>query len=121
MSTIGDFFSELVAFIAEGFRLFISWWRWIYTVLIGFIYAIIKFSCWGIQKLLDLIVQVPALVSDVQTAVDGGSVSGFSLFIVTMNTFFPLDLLMAFFSILFQLWIFGLVYRFIKSLVPGLS
>jgi hypothetical protein len=60
-------------------------------------------------------------MADGRSAIAGGSLDGFALFATVINTFIPADLLIAYFSLLLQFWIFTLVYRAIKSWIPTLS
>lgn len=117
-SILGDFFEGLIAPI----RIFFNWVKWTGVVIVGFFSVLLKFAWEGVQILFNQMIGLPDLVSSTQSAIaSGGQLTGFPLFIVTINTFFPLDLCVAYISLLIQLWIFWIIYRFVKSWIPTLS
>jgi len=117
-SMLGDFFNGLIAPI----RVFFKWVTWVGVVIVGFFTALVKYTFDGLQILFDMMAGLPTITSNVQDAISSGdSLTGFSLFIVTINTFFPLDLVVAYISLILQLWVFVHVYRFVKSWIPTMS
>jgi hypothetical protein len=81
----------------------------------------VKFTLYAIGVIWqELIPALGAIYEEVGNAVNGQP-SPVSTFLVTVNTFFPLDLLVVYLSLLIQLWAFWNVYRLVKSWIPTLS
>lgn len=115
---LGDFFQGLLA----PLKFILKWGTWIGTVIGGAIFFIIKFTFLGINAIYTQILGIGSLYTTAGSAVSSGSgLSDYADAFLIVNTFFPLDMVLAMFSVVIQLWIFWIVYRAIKSWIPALS
>jgi len=118
---ITGFFSDFFAGLMAPIKLFLKWCNWMGFVVFGSIYTIVKFTWDGLALLYDHILGMGALYAETGQVLNGHAMTATATFLTTVNTFFPLDLVIAMFSILIQLWIFWNIYRLIRSWIPTLS
>lgn len=115
---LGDFFQGLF----QPIKLLLKWGTWIATVVGGFIFFMVKFTWIGINAIYTQIMGIGTLYDSAGNLVLAGHpLSEYAEAFLIINTFFPLDLVFAMFSVIFQLWIFWIVYRAIKSWIPALA
>lgn len=114
---LGEFFQGLIYPI----RLFLKWCNWMGMVVFGFIWTIVKFTFAGLSALYTHIQGMASLYNETGSVISGQTPSAFSTIFTTVNTFVPLDLVLVYFSLLIQLWLFWNVYRLVKSWLPTLS
>jgi len=121
-NTVGSILSDFFSGLIHPLRILVKWFSWVSVTIVGFVYFLIKYTFDGVQLLFDQIQLAPDLIAAGQSAVSsGGALSGFPLFATVINTFIPADLMLAYFSLILQFWIWMLVYRAIKSWIPTLS
>ena len=119
--TINQFLSDFVAGFLTPVRLFFQWCNWMGFVVFTFIYTIVKLTYYALHAIFLQLSQMGTLYQKVSDTLHGGPPSGLVNFFVIINTFFPLDLVLVYLSLLIQLWMFWNIYRFAKSWIPTLT
>jgi len=119
--TLKEFFFGWAEGLMNLLRPFIKLFSCQAVTLFTFFFTIIKFSARALNDLFQIATQAPAVYEGVTVAINGQTLSGTGLFLVTINTFFPLDLVLTYFALMVELWIFWNGYRLVKSWIPTLS
>lgn len=115
---LGDFFNGFM----EPMRLFLKWCNWMGVVLFSFFYTLVKVVMYSCRVIFDHITATQSLYASAGSAISGNTAtSAFSDWFVAINTFIPLDLILVYVSIIFQLWLFWNTYRLAKSWIPTLA